>query len=94
MATTKKSAPKKAPAKKATKKTGASPVGRPKNLVKLTAKDVPSGVSGMIESLAHSMELDAETVVTLSLLHVYQQQRVMGQFGVKQLLERQKVYLV
>ena len=93
MATTKKSATKKAPAKKAPKKTEASPVGRPKNLVKLTAKDVPSGVSGMVEALSHSMGIDAETVGTLALLHVYQQQRVAGQFGVQQLLERQKVYL-
>jgi hypothetical protein len=89
VATTKKSATK----KKADKKTEASPVGRPKNLVKLTAKDVPSGVCGMVEGLAHKMDLDSETVVTLALLHVYQQQRVSGLFGVQQLLERQKVYL-
>ena len=82
----KKTEKKKSPAK-------ASPVGRPPNLVKLTAKDVPSGVADMVNTLAHNMDLDAETVVTLALLQLQQQQRVSGTFGVQSLLSRQKVYL-
>tara|TARA_R100001163_G_scaffold17834_1_gene15825 strand:+ start:1372 stop:1653 length:282 start_codon:yes stop_codon:yes gene_type:complete len=93
MATAKKTT-KKAPAKKADKKTEASPVGRPKNLVKLTAKDVPSGVYDMVTNLSYAMGIEADEVVTLALLHVQQQVRVHGEFGVKNLLEQQKRYLV
>ena len=93
MATAKKTT-KKAPAKKAAPKTEASPVGRPKNLVKLTAKDVPSGVYDMVTNLSYAMGIEADEVVTLALLHVQQQVRVHGEFGVKNLLEQQKRYLV
>tara|TARA_R110002020_G_scaffold50763_1_gene143501 strand:- start:10403 stop:10684 length:282 start_codon:yes stop_codon:yes gene_type:complete len=93
MATAKKTT-KKAPAKKAAPKTEASPVGRPKNLVKLTAKDVPPGVSDMITGLSGTMGVEPETVVTLALLHLQQQFRVHGAFGVKNILEQQKRYLV
>ena len=86
MAAAKKKTEKKSPAK-------ASPAGRPPNLVKLTAKDVPSGVADMVKTLAHNMDVDAETVVTLALLHIQQQQRVSGTFGVQNLLSLQKVYL-
>jgi len=92
MATAKKT--KKAPVKKTAPKTEASPVGRPPNLVKLTAKDVPSGVSDMVKTLSDTMGVDPETVVTLALLHVQQQVRVHGLFGVRNILEQQKRYLV
>ena len=92
MATAKKTT-KKAPAKKADKKTEASPVGRPKSLAKLTAKDVPSGVYDMVTNLSYAMGIEADEVVTLALLHVQQQVRVHGEFGVKNLLEQQKRYL-
>ena len=89
MATAKKKTEK----KKSPSKTKASPVGRPPNRVKLTAKDVPSGVADLVNTLAHNMGVDAETVVTLALLHMQQQQRVSGTFGLQHLLERQKIYL-
>ena len=84
----------KAPAKKAAPKTEASPVGRPPNLVKLTSKDVPRGVSDMVNTLSGTMGVDTETVVTLALLHVQQQVRVHGMFGVKNMLDKQARYLV
>ena len=74
MATAKKKTEK----KKSPSKTKASPVGRPPNLVKLTAKDVPSGVADLVNTLAHNMGVDAETVVTLALLHMQQQPRGSG----------------
>ena len=93
MATTKKSATKKAPAKKATKKTEASPVGSPKSIAKLTAKDVPPGVYDMVTNLSHAMGIESDEVVALALLHIQQQVRVYGERGVKSLLEKQKRYL-
>tara|TARA_R110002051_G_scaffold274629_1_gene335336 strand:- start:712 stop:990 length:279 start_codon:yes stop_codon:yes gene_type:complete len=92
MATAKKTT--KAPAKKTAPETEASPVGRPPTLVKLTAKDVPPGVSDMVKTLSDTMGVDPEAVVTLALLHVQQQVRVHGLFGVRNILEQQKRYLV
>tara|TARA_R110000824_G_scaffold49592_1_gene139231 strand:+ start:734 stop:856 length:123 start_codon:yes stop_codon:yes gene_type:complete len=40
------------------------------------------------------MGVDTETVVTLALLHVQQQVRVHGMFGVKNMLDKQARYLV
>lgn len=78
---------------KSPSKTKASQAGRPPNLVKLTAKDVPSGVADLVNTLAHNMDIDVETVVTLALLQLLQQHRVSGTFGIQNLLSRQKIYL-
>jgi len=88
--TTKKTPAEKTPEKKATK---ASPVGRPPSLVKLVARDVPVPVAEMLQGLSYSLGEDKETVTTLALLHIKQLERVHGQFGIKCLLERQKIYL-
>ena len=87
MATEKKK--KKSPAKKATS-TGASPVGRPRNLVKLTVSDVDQGAEDLLLALAERMGVSPEQVVVLMLNHFKTLSRIHGEFGLAQLLGRHR----
>lgn len=87
MATEKKKAP--AKKKKATS-TEASPVGRPRNLVKLTVADVDQPLEDLLLGLATRMGVPPERVVLFMLNHFKTLSRVHGQFGLVQLLERHR----
>jgi len=87
MATEKKKAP--AKKKKATS-TGASPVGRPRNLVKLTVADVDQASEDLLLALSGRMGVPPERVVLFMLSHFSTLSRVHGEFGLVQLLERHR----
>jgi hypothetical protein len=87
MATEKK---KKAPAKKKATSTEASPVGRPRNLVKLTVTDVDKPLEDLLLGLSTRMGVSPERVVLFMLDHFKTLSRVHGQFGLVQLLERHR----
>ena len=82
-----------ASAKKSKKSTSteASPVGRPRNLVKLTVTDVSKPAEDLLLALASRMEATPEEVVVFMLNHFTTLSRVHGEFGLVQLLSRHRV---
>jgi hypothetical protein len=77
----KKTAPKSPP-------TGELPVGRPRNLVKLSVSDVDRNTVDLIESVAKSMDVDTEDVVKALFGYMSHMSRIHSVFGVASMLKR------